>query len=319
MGDQSKLVVSHAPFWHDGSRVTARCYHTIAATLPAVLFGIAQYGIRAAAVVALSVSSAVLWEAAYDRAAKRPITVGDGSAAVIGMLFAMMVPATMPWWAVLTGTFIAVVIGRQIFGGIGGNAFNPVCLSLAILTLSWKHLLDFDAALLNYNFDFTALYPLAAAKNFGPASVASFQLVDLLMGKQLGAIGSTFGLGLILGGVYLMARGTIRWEISLSFLVGIILAAFLFHAADPNRFAGPGFHVLTGYTLIGAFFLAPEDSSSPVNFLPMILYGATGGVMTMLIRNIGVYPDGVVLAILVINLIHPLLDKIRPKALGKVV
>ncbi len=319
MSDQTKLVVSHAPFWHSGARVTDRCYHTIAASLPAVLFGVAQYGVRAAAVVALSVSSAILWELAYNKIAKRPITVGDGSTALIGLLLAMMVPATMPWWTVIIGTFIAVVIGREIFGGIGGNVFNPVALSLAILMVSWRHLLDFDAALLSYNFDFAAVYPLAALKNFGPASVESFRIVDLFLGRQIGGIGATFGLGLILGGVYLMVRGYIRWEISLSFLAGAIFAAFLFHTVDPNRFVGPGFHLFTGYTLIGAFFLAPEDSSSPVNFLPMILYGAAGGVMTMLIRNIGAYPDGVVFAILVINLIQPLLDKIRPKALGKVV
>ena len=149
--------------------------------------------------------------------------------------------------------------------------------------------------------------------------MTSFSLGDLMMGRQMGAIGATFGLGLIIGGIYLMIRGFIRWEISLTFIAGVYLTALLFNIADPVRFAGPGFHIFTGYTLIGAFFLATDDSSSPVWFVPMLIYGAVGGIMTVLIRNIGAYVDGVILAVLVINLIHPLLDKIRPKALGKVV
>ena len=139
------------------------------------------------------------------------------------------------------------------------------------------------------------------------------------MGRQLGGIGSTFGLGLIVGGIYLIIRGFIRWEISFTFLAGVYLTALLFHQVDPVRFVGPGVHILSGYTLLGAFFLATEDSSSPVNWIPMLIYGVVGGIMTVLIRNIGAYIDGVILAILVINLVNPLLDKIRPQALGKVV
>ena len=105
---------------------------------------------------------------------------------------------------------------------------------------------------------------------------------------------------------------------SVAFIAGVFICATLFNLADPTQYASPVFHLLTGYTLIGAFFLATESSSSPVNFVPMLIYGALGGVMTVLIRNIGAYIDGVILAILVINLISPLLDKIRPKALGKV-
>jgi electron transport complex protein RnfD len=161
------------------------------------------------------------------------------------------------------------------------------------------------------------VYPLSLLKYFGVDSIDHLRIADLLIGRQIGGIGSTFGIGLILGGIYLMARGFVRWEISLSFLAGIFIAAAIFNAIDPTRFAGPFLHLCTGYTLIAAFFLAPEDASSPVNFIPMFIYGAVGGIMTVLIRNIGAYIDGAILAILVINLINPLLDKIRPKALGK--
>ena len=319
MDKPKKFIVSHAPFWHNGSSVTERYYNIILATLPAVVLGITQYGIPALGVVALAVSSALFWELAINYVTRRSITIADGNAALIGILLAMVLPATTPWWAVLTGTFIAVVVGKEIFGGVGSNAFNPVMLSVAMMMVSWKDLFDFDQALLNYDFDVAMLYPLAALKNFGVEAADAFNTVDLLMGKQSGAIGSTFGLGLIAGGVYLILRGFIRWEISFSFLLGIFLTAGIFNLAAPDRFAGPVFHILTGYTLIGAFFLATDDSSSPVNFIPMLIYGAAGGVMTVLIRNIGAHIDGVVYAILTINLVNPLLDKIRPKAIGKVV
>ena len=315
---QQKLIVSHATFFHSGRSVTERSYNTMLAALPALLMGLYHYGMPAVGLVCLSISTAIIWELVINLVTKRTITIGDGNAAWLGRLFAMLVPATMPWWAVVTGTFIVIVIGKQIFGGIGSNAFHPVALALAMMMLSWGNFFDFDAALLNYDLEFATIYPLAAVKYYGAASADSFNLVDLLMGRQLGGPGATFGLGLLIGGIYLMLRGFIRWEISLTFLAGIYLTASIFNLFDPAQFAPPAFHLLTGYTLIGAFFLATEDSSSPVNFIPMLIYGAVGGIMTVLIRNIGAWVDGVILAILVINLISPLLDKIRPPALGKV-
>ncbi|MFQ5486521.1 MAG: RnfABCDGE type electron transport complex subunit D, partial [Desulfobacterales bacterium] len=270
-------------------------------------------------VSSLSVSSAIIWELLFNRLTKRKISIGDGSAALTGLLFAMLLPATSPWWLVITGTFVAILIGKQIYGGIGGNPFNPTLVAVAILMLSWKDLFDFNERLVNFDFDFTVVYPLAALKQIGVSAVKSFNAGDLLIGKQTGAIGTTFGLGLIAGGIYLIARRIARWEISLSFLAGVAITALIFNLANPTRFAGPVFHLLTGYTLVGAFFLATEDSSSPVNFVAMLLYGAAGGTLTVLIRNIGAHIDGVVFAILIINILNPILDKIRPKAMGKVV
>lgn len=318
MAEGKRLIVAHAPFWHTGSRVTDRSRQILIAALPAVVFGVIQYGAPALWVLCLSTGSAVLWELGFTRIARRPDTIGDGTAAVTGLLLGMMLPAGFPWWAVITGTFIAVIVARQIYGGIGANPFNPVAVAVAILTLSWKRLMDFDAALAAFHFDFPGFDLLTAAKAFGAAAVADTSLLDLLLGRQIGGIGSGFGLGLIAGGVYLMLRGTIRWEIALSFVAGLLVTAAIFHLVHPVKFPSAGFHLLTGYSLIGAFFLATEDASSPVNFIPMLIYGAAGGALTVAIRNIGAFPDGVVFAILVINLIQPLLDKIRPRALGKV-
>ncbi len=319
MINQKKLIVSHAPFWHDGSRIVPRSYNTMIAALPAILIGIYLYGFPALGVIALSVSSAIFWELLMNKVMKRSITIGDGNAALIGLVFAMLVPATFPWWAVLTGTFVAIVIGKQIFGGIGGNAFNPVAVSMAMLMISWKDLFDFNEALVRLNLNFEAAYPLASLKHFGVASINHLALTDLLIGKQTGGIGAACGLALIIGGLYLILRGFIRWEIVFSFLAGVFVTALIFNLTDPTQYARPAFHLLTGYTLAGAFFLAPEDSSSPVNFIPMLIYGAVCGLMTVLIRNIGAYVDGVIFAVLIANLMSPLLDKIRPKAMGKVV
>jgi len=319
MINQKKLIVSHAPFWHDGSRIVPRSYNTMIAALPAVLLGIYQYGFPALGVIALSVSSAIFWELLMNKVMKRSVTIGDGNVAMIGLIFAMLVPAAFPWWAVLTGTFVAVVIGKQIFGGIGGNAFNPVVVSMAILMISWKDLFDFNEALASFNLNFEAAYPLASLKYFGVASINHLALTDLLIGKQTGGIGAACGLALIIGGLYLILRGFIRWEIVFSFLAGVFITALIFNLVNPTQYAGPAFHLLTGYTLVGAFFLAPEDASSPVNFIPMLIYGAVCGLMTVLIRNIGAYADGVIYAVLIANLMSPLLDKIRPKAMGKVV
>lgn len=319
MNNSKKLIVSHAPFIHIGSNIPQMSLHIILAAIPAIVFGgILRFGASAIAVVSFSVATAMLWEIAFNLVAKKPVSVSNGNAAVIGIVFAMLMPSTAPWWFVLVGTFIAVIIGKQIFGGIGSNPFNPVALAVAILMVSWGDYLDFGGMYRHFQLDFTTVYPLAAWKYFGMDAIQDVHLGDLLMGRQIGGIGAINGLCVILGGVYLMLRGFIRWEISLSFLAGIFLTALLFHVIDPGRFAGPFFHLLTGYTLVAAFFLAPEDSSSPVNFIPMLIYGAVGGFMAVLIRNIGSYVDGAILSILLINLLNPLLDKIRPKALGKV-
>ena len=313
-----KLTVSHAPFWHDGDSLFQMNLNIMIATLPAIIFGIIQFGAPAVGVLALSLSSAMIWELILNLISKQKISIGDLDSAVIGLIFGMMLPATSPWWFVITGTFVAVVIGKMIFGGIGANPFNPALVGMAFLMLSWKVFFDFDSAYVNYDFNFTALAPLTALKFQGASAVADlFPIGDLIMRNQVGAIGSTFGLGLIIGGIYLILRGYIRWEIPISFIVGIIVTAYIFSIANPDTYAGPWIHLFSGYTLLGAFFLATENSSSPVNKIPMFLYGFFAAVMIILMRNIGAYADGTVLAILLLNVVNPLIDTIRPKVLGK--
>jgi electron transport complex protein RnfD len=317
MNQQKLFIGSNAPFWHNGGSISARSLNIILAALPAVALGVYQYGLPALGVLAFSTSCAMLWECLMSYVVRRPISIDDGNAAVIGLLFGMLLPATVPWWIIVLGTFLAIIIGKEIYGGIGCNPLNPVLVSLAIIMLSWKHMLDFNGMLVNYDLGFDMIYPLYVAKKIGVEAASEYSLSGLLMGQQAGGIGATFGLGLIIGGLYLILRGFIRWEVSLSFLVGIFVTAWIFNLASPEKYVGPVFHLLTGYTLIAAFFLVTEDSSSPVNLLPMFLYGLGAGILTVLIRNIGVFVDGSIFAILIFNIANPLLDKIRPKAVGR--
>ena len=315
----TKLIVSHAPFWHNGDSLFQQNLNYLIALVPAALFGVLTFGAPALGVLSLATASAMLWEVIMSIISKQKVAIGNMESAVIGLLFGMMVPATMPWWVVITGTFIAVVMGKVVFGGTGGNSFHPTLVGIAILAMSWPAFMDFDTAYVSYQFDFTALAPLVAVKAQGTSVLTSFSNCDLLMGKEVGGIGSTFGLGIIIGGIYLMIKGYTRWEIVVSFIAGILITAALFCVLHPDTYAPPLFHLFSGYTLLGAFFLAVENSSSPVNRIPMIIYGLLGGFMIILVRNIGIYPDGTVLAILLINLINPVIDLIKPKALGKVV
>ena len=317
MLNEKLLVGSHAPYWHNGISIREKSTHIMLAALPAVLMGIYHFGIPALRVMALSISCAILWELILNHAMKRPVTVGDGDAAVIGLLFGMLLPATAPWWVVVLGTAVALTVGKWIYGGLGCNPLNPALVAIATLIISYKGVMDLDQAYLNFNFDFPAADPLKAVKALGTVAAARYSLTGFLMGQQVGGVGTVFALGLMIGGLYLILRGLIRWEISLSYIVGILVAAYVFNLSNPEKYAGPWFHLLTGYTLVGAFFLITEDSSSHVNLIPMLIYGAGAAVMTILIRNVGGFTDGVVFAILLFNVANPLLDKIRPRALGR--
>jgi Na+-translocating ferredoxin:NAD+ oxidoreductase subunit D len=280
--------------------------------------GVIYFGAPAVAVISMSVASAILWEFAVSKASKRPNTVGDGNAALVGLIFGMLLPATAPWWLVITGTFVAIVIGKHIFGGVAPTHSIRRCFPTPSWRLPGEAYFDFDAQLDQLQFDLRPFTPgggqgirrlgggipsdgpvLSDGRSAVSAPPAAWPADwrHLSDRPRIHSLGDS-------GGVH---RRTVH-------------DGGLFHMADPGTvFVGPMFHLLTGYySLIGAIFLATEDSSSPVNTVPMLIYGVAGGVMTMLIRNIGAYADGTIYAILLINLINPLIDKIRPRALGKV-
>ncbi len=308
MSDPIELRVSSAPFWHDGSRVSARNGHIMLALLIPVVAGMIRHGLPAVIVVGMSLVSAVLWELAMNIVTRRRITVFDGNAAMTGLLFSMLLPAVAPTWLIIVLTFIAVVVIKGIYQKTDIHPFNPVVVTMALLLFLQSGFAGFGGIVLNGTYGFTSASRLAVGT------------MGQLMGHQPGGLGATFGLGLIIGGVYLMLRGYIRWEISLSFLAGIIAGTLCYnlYKTGGQAWMMPHFlmyHFLGGYSLAAVFFLATDDKTSPVHFIPMLIYGSLGGALTVLFQNIGFFSGGAIYAVLVINMFNPAIDRIRPRAI----
>ena len=312
------LTVSSPPHWHTGQKISKVIYGLMIALIPAVIVGIINYRMHAVRVISVAIVSAMVAEAVMQRVMKRPFSLSDGSAALSGLLLALILPASTPWWLVAIGSTVGVIIGKQIFGGLGGYPFNPVLIGWAIIRISWPGHLNFDDVLVNFSWVGDA-YPLTTLKVSGVAELSKFSYGNLLLGKQLGGIGAAATLWLIIGGLFAIIRGYIPWRIPVAFIAGVFFVSGLYWLIDKTEYASPVFHILTGSVMIGAFFLATDSTTSPVNNWAMVLFGLGCGILTVIIRIYGKYPDGVAFAILLMNMVNPLLDKIRPRVIGKVV
>ncbi|WP_320007942.1 RnfABCDGE type electron transport complex subunit D [Maridesulfovibrio sp.] len=306
------LTVSIPPHTHCGRTIKKDALETIVALLPATFFAAYHYHFLALRVLALSSFTAVITETVCLYFMKREIEADNYTALLYGIMFGFLLPPSAPWWLVTTGSGLSIFIGRMIFGGIGAN---PLCVPLvgwAILTVSWPDLMNFDVSMLASELT----YPLSGLKNFGPETLSEYSLKSLLLGFQLGGTGAAQPAAILLGGVYLLARRIIRPDIPLAFIAGVTVTAAIYFFLDPLEYASPEYHLLCGSTLFGAFFLATDGPSSPAGHIPMMLYGFLAGAMLIIIRVYGIYPDGVPFAILIANLMTPLIDKIRPAPFG---
>jgi len=308
-----KLVVSSPPHWHGKLTVSKIHHHIILALLPAVIFSLFTYGMHAARVIALAVASAVIADIIIRKAFKKPVTATDGSAFLIGLLFALLLPASVPFWFVIIGAFLCIIIGKEIFGGLGSNPLNPVLVGWAVLHISWPGYLNFNLGAANYELSFPLHDPLTMLKKGGTAMVADFNFVDLFLGKQVGGLGAAAIVCILIGGIYLLVRKIISWEIPVFFAAGILIMSTVFWLVNSAVYANPLFHLLTGNVMIGIFFLSTDFSSSPYNKWGKIVFGLSIGILTIIFRAWSVYPDGVVFAILIMNLSTPLLDRIKNK------
>ena len=309
------LTVSPSPHCHSGTRITGVSFSFLLALLPAVVMGAYYYGFDAIRVMGASVASAMLAEALFQGVLRKPITIADGSAAVSGLLLALILPASVPLYVVVVANFAGIIIGKQCFGGLGANPLNPALVGWAIIriTKTWAGFLDFDLMLINYDTGFILQYPLAVLKAKGPAALSTFDTTALFLGKQTGGLGASAIICLLLGGLYLVIRGAIRWEIPLCFFLGVIIVSGAFWMADKTAYANPLFHLLTGNVMIGAFFLATENGSSPVNRWGLLVFGLGCGIFTVILRVWSIYPDGVVFSCLLMSLFVPMLDKLKAK------
>ena len=296
----------------------------VIALLPAAIMGIVYFGARAALLMVISIVSAVGFEALYQKAAKQKVTVTDFSAVITGLLLAMNLPASAPIWVPIVGAFFAIIIVKQLFGGLGQNFMNPALGARAFLVASYPtHTTGAAFGATGYGvigvLDATSqATPLAQIKE-GAVTVTQNDLINALIGNIGGCIGETCAIALILGGVYLIIRKVISWKIPVTYILTVLILTALFKAIGVAPDRQPVYELFTGGLMLGAFFMATDYASSPVTPNGQIIMGIGCGVLTTLIRIFGGYPEGVSYSILLMNLCVPLIDRYtRPTIFGAV-
>lgn len=311
-GKNILFAMSSAPFWHCGRTIAKNSMHYFIALSPAILMALWHYKLQALGVMTLSVMVSMLTEELWTRVMGRPSTLSDGTAVVSGLLLSFLMPATAPFWLVMLASFCAISLGKMIFGGFGANPISTVLVGWVIVFVSFPIFMDPNAMLLQTHF----IDPLVRLKFFGAPSVDSISTFSLLMGNQIGALGASQVLALLIGGLYLICRGVIRWEITLFFIIGILLVGGLLNVIDDTKYVNPFFHLYTGSTILCAFFIATEYACAPDRQIGMMIFGLTAGALMVIIRTFSMYVDGAPFAIMLASLFTPYFDLIKPKPFG---
>ncbi len=309
------FAMSVAPFWHCGRTISKNSLHYLIALSPAIVMAVYYWGIDALGVMALSCLVAILTEEFWTCVMKRKSTIEDGTAAIAGILLAFLMPATAPYWLVIIAAFCAISLGKMVFGGYGANPVNAVLVGWAMVFVSFPVFMDPNSMILNTSF----VDPLMLMKFFGPEYLEMGKIppiTEIMLGKQIGPLGASQSLAILIGGLYLIALGVIRWEISILFLCGVFVVGGIFNVIDPTKYATPFFHIFSGATLLCAFFFATDFAGAPSRPLGMIVYGFVGGALVIIIRTKGIYIDGAPFAVMLINLLSPYFDMIKPKPFG---
>ncbi len=318
--DSNTLVVSSSPHIKSRETTTRIMLDVAIALVPALLCGIIFFGVRALYITVVSVVSCVGLEYLWQKLCKKRVTISDGTALVTGLLLAMNLPATAPWWMVVVGALIAIIIAKQLFGGTGHNFVNPALAGRAFLLASWPVLMTKWVAPFTLGFSvapdlLSSATPLAILKGTAEGQLPS--LMDMFLGNIGGCIGETSALALLLGGIYLLLRRVISIRIPLSFIGMLAVLSFLFPGAGMDRLTYAAYSILGGGVFLGAFFMATDYTTSPITGKGQILMGLGCGVLTFVIRRFGGYPEGVSYAILLMNIATPLIDKyLRPTKFG---
>lgn len=309
------LSVAVRPHIHDGSSVSEIYLHQFIALLPAAVAGALLWGSGGLRTLLLALGSAIAIEWFSGRLMKRETSLANCSILAQGLMLGMLLSAAAPWWLIIVAAVMMVVLGKQIFGGLGGYPINPVILSMGVLLLSWPARMNLAAQAVNFTQDFPMIEPLVAWRSWGTEAVNAYSTSGMLMGQQLGGVGSTAILLLVLGGVYLALRGFIAWRIPLAYLGSMFVTAWLFNLGNSAAYPPPMFHLCSGIAVFAAFFIATDFTTAPVNPWAQVIYGAGCGLMTILFRTFGIFPDGTVFAIIVMNMAHPLVDRIHGKVI----
>ncbi|MCQ2164420.1 MAG: RnfABCDGE type electron transport complex subunit D [Bacteroidales bacterium] len=307
-----KYLVSPNPHIHAAVSTQSLMRDVIIALLPAVLVSILFYGWSEILVLAVSVASCVLLEYAITRwMLKTPSTIGDLSAVVTGLLLAMNLPSTTPWWVILVGAIVAIGVAKMTFGGIGQNVFNPAITARVFLLISFPtYMTDWTIpqGFIHANDAVSGATLLGMVGEGGVASIADVSYLRTLFLNIGGSAGEISAIALLIGFAYLVIRKVIKPWITLSIFGTVIVLSGIFCLASPSQFTDPVFNLLTGGMILGACFMATDYVTSPMSTLGGVVYGIGIGVIVMMIRYFGSYPEGMSFAILLMNMTVPLLN-----------
>ena len=301
------MKVSSNP--HIRSRVTTSniMLAVVIALLPAAGFGIYNFGLDALILILVTVSSTVLTEFLYEKAMHRPVTIGDFSAVVTGLLLALNLPSTLPWWVAVIGGIFAILVVKMLFGGLGQNFMNPALGARCFLLISYTSLMC------NFETDtYTGATPLASLK-----AGENVNILDMVIGRTAGTIGETSMVAIVIGACFLILLGIIDLKISGSYLVSFLLFLTFFggHGFDPAFLSA---HLAGGGLMLGAFFMATDYVTRPVTKKGQYVYGVLLGILTGIFRIFGPSAEGVSYAIILSNIVVPLIEKVTlPTAFGK--
>lgn len=310
---EKKLTISLSPHIHSGMRVDNIMWNVVLALMPAFAVAVWTFGMPALRVILLSLASCVGTEWVIDRCMlKCRSTIGNGSAVITGLLLGFNLPSTLPWWMVLIGGVVAIGIGKMSFGGLGCNIWNPALVGRVFLLLS------FPAAMTTWPVDtgsgidgVTGATMLTYINNGDTEMLSGANLMDMAIGHMNGSLGETGAIAIILGGVWLLARGIISWHIPVSMLGGAALLSWVLGGY-------PLLDLLAGGMMLGAVFMATDYVTSPMTRWGQLLYGFLIGCITIIIRRFGAYPEGVSFAILLMNSFTPLINRyMRPRIFGE--
>ena len=322
----SLLVVSGSPHVHGGLSVRKLMWGVVIAMLPALLASWYYFGLDALLVSLTAVASAMLFEYLITKfILKETPDLMDGSAVITGLLLAFNVPSNLPLWIVIIGTFVAIGIAKMSFGGLGKNPFNPALVGRVFILLS------FPVQMTSWPVVTGKVFPMAMDAVTGPtplglvkdglkngeamsallAKVPSYH--DMFFGAMGGSMGEVSAMLLLLGGIYMLLRKIITWEIPVAFIGTVVVFSGILWLIDPGRYLNPLFHLLTGGIMLGVFFMATDMVTSPMTRKGQLIFGAGVGALTIIIREWGAYPEGVSFAILLMNATVPLLNKLKPK------
>lgn len=328
------LTVSGSPHLHGDQSVKKIMWGVVIAMVPAMLVSFWYFGTGAIVLTLIAVLSCVIFEYFLNRIFfGNTVTVTDGSAVITGMLLAFNVPASLPWWEMVVGSLFAISIVKIAFGGLGKNPFNPALAGRVFLLISFP--VDMTSwptpappgALVDALTGPTALGALKEGLMKGEtvSKIADnfpslFSDQALFMGNVGGSLGEVSALALIIGGLYMILRKIITWHIPLTYILTVFLFTGLLWIINPERYADPVFHILAGGLMLGAIFMATDMVTSPVTHSGMLVFGFGCGILTVLIRVWGAYPEGVSFAILIMNAATPLINRgFKPKRFGEVI